>query len=312
MKAYSIFDDFPQSSIDILNKSGIEVTLLPKGEERPQGEALRQLLQKYDILFISTAQKMPEDMFSGIESHKVIGTASSGTDHIHIPSSKQGFIKVANATHANRSTVTEHTFGLILSLRKHLAEARHVAAQGKTKKEMASKPVDLYGSTIGVVGAGGIASTVLRTAHNLGMKCVCWTLHPENHNDLKTEGVMFVDLDKLISEADVVSINIPQSEQTRNLIDARRVALFKDTAVVVSTSRAEIVDNKSLFERAKVCPSFCVGLDVDVQEVNGMWSEDMLNVIVTPHIAGGTVESRIRLFDECSENVVKAISEFDL
>lgn len=304
MKAYSVFDDFPLSSIALLEQNAVEVTLLEKGGERPNGDALKSLLDEYDILFISTAQKMPEEMFADVVTPKIIGTASSGIDHIHIPLSKRNLIHVANATHANRTTVTEHTFGLILTLRKHLIEGREVALQGKSKKEMKTKPVDLFGSTMGVIGAGGIASTVLRMARCFGMECLCWTLHPEKHEDLSLEGVKFVEIDTLLRYSDVVSVNIPMSETTQNLINAERVAMLKDSAVFVTTSRLEITDNKALFSKAKTCPSFGLGMDADAANVKDLWDAEMKNVIVTPHIGGGTVESRIRLFTECCENVV--------
>lgn len=307
MKAFSIFDDFPVSSIDILEKHGIDVTLLEKGKERPNGDVLKNLLDEYDILFISTAQKMPEEMFADVNVPKIIGAASSGVDHIHIPEEKKNLIKIANATHANRSTVTEHTFGLILTLRKQLIEGRETAAKGLSKKAMERKPIDLYGSTMGVIGAGGIASTVLRMAKCFGMKLLCWTLHPENHGELIDDGVEFVDIDSLLKEADVISVNIPMSEQTNNLINDKRVALMKETSTFVSTSRLEITDNVALMEKAKKCPSFSVGMDVDAANIKDLWDPSMKNVIVTPHIGGGTIESRIRLFNECSENVVKAV-----
>ena len=307
MKAFSIFDDFPVSSINILEKNGISVTLLEKGKERPNGQALKALLDEYDIIFISTAQKMPEEMFADVNVPKIIGTASSGVDHIHIPEGKKDIIKIANATHANRSTVTEHTFGLILTLRKQLIEGRETAAKGLSKKMMELKPIDLFGSTIGVIGAGGIASTVLRMAKCFGMKRLCWTLHPENHKDLAEDGVEFVDIDSLLKIADVISVNIPMSEKTRNLVNEERIAIMKDTATFVTTSRLEITDNKALMEKAKRIPTFSVGMDVDATNVKDLWDPSMKNVIVTPHIGGGTIESRIRLFNECSENVIKAI-----
>lgn len=309
MKAFSIFDDFPVSSIDILEKHGISVTLLEKGKERPNGDALKALLDEYDILFISTAQKMPEEMFEDVNVPKIIGTASSGVDHIRIPGEKKVLVKIANATHANRSTVTEHTFGLVLTLRKQLIEGREIAAQGLSKKAMERKPVDLYSSTMGVIGAGGIASTVLRMAKSFGMKRLCWTLHPESHRYLADDGVEFVDIDSLLKEADVISVNIPMSEQTKNLINDKRVSMMKETATFVTTSRLEITDNVALMEKARKYPSFSVGMDVDATNIKDLWDPSMKNVIITPHIGGGTIESRIRLFNECSENVIKAISD---
>lgn len=308
MKAFSIFDDFPQSSIDILYHAGISVDLLPKGDIRPSGIELKRLLEFYDIVFISTAQKMPEEMFKDVTSLKIIGTASSGTDHIHIPVDKQHLVKVANATYANRSTVAEHTFALILTLRKRLIEGRRVASEGKSKKFMTSKPIDLIGATIGVVGAGGIASTVLRIAKCFGMKCLCWTLHPELHSYLRMEGVQFVDIETLLRQSDVISVNIPLSEHTQNLISSERVAMLKDNAVFVTTSRIDVTDKEALFAKAHQCKEFGLGMDVDASDVMRLWSPDMDNVIVTPHIGGGTIESRIRLFDECTENVVKYLN----
>lgn len=310
MKAFSIFDDFPQSSIDILKQAGVLVDLLPKGQTRPSGIELKRFLDLYDIIFISTAQQMPEDMFADINTPKIIGTASSGIDHVHIPRDKQHFIKIANATHANRTTVTEHTFGLILTLRKRLIEGRRISLEGKSKKEMQGKPIDLFGSTMGVIGAGGIASTVLRMAKCFGMNCLCWTLHPEHHPDLSSEGVRFVNLETLLSRSDVVSVNIPLSEHTQNLVSSERVAMLKDNAVFVTTSRIGVIDKKALFAKAHHCKDFGLGMDIDASDVMDLWSPDMDNVIITPHIGGGTVESRIRLFDECCENVVKQLTIF--
>ncbi len=307
MKAFSIFDDFPESSIDILRQAGISVDLLPKGQTRPSGFELKRLLDSYDIVFISTAQKMPEDMFADINTPKIIGTASSGTDHIHIPQGKQHLIKIANATHANRTTVAEHTFGLILTLRKRLIEGRRISSEGKSKKEMKEKPIDLFGSTMGVIGAGGIASAVLRLAKCFGMSCLCWTLHPEHHLDLSDDGVKFVDIETLLSRSDVVSVNIPLSEQTRNLVSSECVDMLKDNSVFVTTSRIGVTDKEALFTKAHHCKDFGLGMDVDASDVLGLWSPDMDNVIITPHIGGGTIQSRIRLFDECCESVVKFV-----
>ena len=305
MKAFSIFDDFPHSSIALLEEQGISITLNPKGEERPTGDALKLLLNEYDVLFISTAQKMAEEMFKDVSTFKIIGTASSGVDHIHIPVDKRHLIKIANAPQANRRTVTEHTFGLILTLRKQLIEGRATAAQGLSKKAMVGKPVDLYGSTMGVIGAGGIASTVLRMAQCFGLNRLCWTLHPENHKDLSEEGVLFVDIDTLLKKSDIVSVNLPLSLETKNLITQERVELLKETATFITTSRLEISDNKALMEKAKRIPTFSVGMDVDAVTIKELWNPAMNNVIVTPHIGGGTIESRLRLFNECTGNVIK-------
>ncbi|MDO5396821.1 MAG: NAD(P)-dependent oxidoreductase [bacterium] len=307
MKAYSIFDDFPASSVEILERSGIEVTLLPKGMERPEGEALKRLLNEYDVLIISTAQKMPEEIFEDINEPKIIATASIGIDHVHIPEGKKSFIKLVNAPKANRISVAEHTFGLILALKKQLNEARRIAAEGKSKKVMQYKPNDLYGSTIGVIGAGGTAGAVLDMAKAFGMKRMAWTRNPENHENLADDGVEFTELDYLLKNADIISVNLPMTDETNGLISADKIELIKENAVFITVSRTEITDNEALLKRASVQKNLFVGMDIDADKVCGLWDDDMDNVIVTPHIAGGTVESRVRLFDEVSHAVISVI-----
>ena len=168
---------------------------------------------------------MPETMFADVVTPKVVATASSGLDHIHVPAEKASLVRIANAPNANRSTVAEHTFALILALRKQLLEGRTVASEGKNKKAMHGKLHDLMGATMGVIGAGGIATRVMRMACCFGMHCLCWTFNPGRHHDLVEEGVEFTDLDTLCRNADVISVNIPSTVQTNLLIDRRRVSL---------------------------------------------------------------------------------------
>ncbi len=303
-KVYSIFNDIPQSSYAPLNEAGYEVHILPVGHERPSGEVLKRILEEYDIVFIGTSQVITEPMLADIESVKFIATLSSGTDHIHVPADKSSLIRIVNAPLANRVSVAEHCFGLILNLAKGIVDGRYVSCEGKQKGSMQKKPVDLFGSTIGVVGAGGIACEVLSFADAFGMKRLCWTFHPERHKPLSEDGVQFVSLEELMKTSDVVVISIPHTRETRGMLNRPLLSHLKDDSIFVSTSRIEIFDARYLFEKASSCPTFGLALDVDSKDVYGMWNLSQRNVIVTPHIAGGTVQSRIRLFDECCRNLI--------
>ena len=250
MRAYSVFDDFPQSAVDILGRNNISVTILQKGKERPAGDELKRLIEVYDIIIISTAQKMPEYMFADINTPKIIATASIGVDHIHVPEDKCGIIKVVNAPKANRISVAEHTFALILTLKKQLIEGRATAAAGKSKKEMQYKPHDLYGSTIGVIGAGGTAGAVLDMAKAFGMNRIAWTRDRKKHMELVDDGVKFTELDELLKKADIISLNLPYTPETDGLISAERIKLMKNDAAFISASRSELTDNAALLRKA--------------------------------------------------------------
>lgn len=307
MKAYSIFNDLTEEAIKLLEKNGIKLTMLPKNEERPSGDALKKLIEEYDIILISTAQKMPSEMFENINSSRIIATASIGTDHIQIPESKKDYIKVVNAPKSNRLSVAEHTLGLIIYLLKYIGIGNKVASKGQKKTAIGYNPRELSGRTLGVIGGGGTATELIRLANLLGVKCLCYTNFVELHGHLKPY-VTFVDLQTLFKESDIVSVNLPLTNETEGMVTKELIDSMKPDGIFVSVCRAELVDNKALFDRAKRDPNFRVGLDLDADKVYGMWDDSMNNVVVTPHIAGGTVEARQKLFLEVVENVV-AISK---
>jgi phosphoglycerate dehydrogenase-like enzyme len=192
-----------------------------------------------------------------------------------------------------------------LAFKKFIISGRDTAVKGLNKKAMPYTPTDLFGSKIGVVGAGGTAGAILNMAHTLGMECFSWTPHPEKHREL--DYVSFLPLDEMLKTVDVVSINIPSAKDTVGLIGKEEISLIKENAIFVSASRADVVDMESLFARAKSSPTFRIGLDVDSDEVVGLWNGEQDNIVVTPHIAGGTVQSRIRMFEEVSANVVAVL-----
>ena len=115
---FSVFDDYPQDAIDILNRKGYSVVLNKKGSPRPDSNSLRMLLEKYDGLIIGTSSLLSEECFKNIVTKKIILTASVGVDHIKIPVNKQGLVQIINAPSSNRISVAEHVIGLIIALNK--------------------------------------------------------------------------------------------------------------------------------------------------------------------------------------------------
>ena len=302
MRAYSVFDDLTDEACAVLRGAGIEVTLHPKGEPRPRGDALRVLLEQYDVVFLSTAERVTEEMLSGIDGFRIIATASAGTDHICIPEEKRASIRIANAPSANAVSVAEHTFALFLALKKRLSEARSLAARGQNKQQMCARPAELCGLTLGVLGAGPTAAAVLRLGQALGMRCLCWTRAPERHEELRSAGVEFAEVETVLRQGDAVSLNLPLTAETVGFLTAERIELMKPDAAFVSVSRPELMDCAALFDRSRRQERFSVGLDVDAGAVLGLWDEGMKNVMVTPHIAGGTTAARERLFAEAARN----------
>lgn len=308
MKAYTIFDDFDNASAEIIKNAGIELTIHPQGMPRPDSHELQTLLDNYDIIMISTAQKVTSDMLAKYNENKIIATVSIGKDHIQISDDKKDNIKIVNAPTASAVSVAEYIFGAILAHKKRIIEGDLLFSAGKDKKHLSLKPVDLYGKTIGVIGAGAISLKVMQLAKAFGMNIVCYTYHPQNHPEISDMGISFVSLDELIGMSDIISVNMPSNDVTRNIISSDKIEMMKSDACFVSVSRLDLVDIDALEKKAKKNPKFTVSLDVDL--FNSYSISNCKNVIITPHIAGGTVESRKRMFMEVSQNIVTCLKEW--
>lgn len=303
MKAYSIFDDFSDDAVDILRNAGVELDVHPFGVARPSSEQMKCILEDYDCIILGTSQKISEDMFKNINTSKVIATASVGVDHIRIPLDKKSLITIINTPKANAQSVAEYTIGCALNCCKRLAEGRSAYWEGKNNKVL-KKPEDLFGKTIGVIGAGNISKMIMEYARFFGMKIICWTRHPEAHKELFNNNIVYKDLAELMSMSDIISVNLPNNVETKKIISRDLIDLVKEDAIFISVSRSEVIDMEAIFEKAKACKCFYACFDIDVDEFIVERIKNLNNIYVTPHIAGGTVETRKRMFKELAVQIV--------
>lgn len=308
LKAYSVFKDLDKKACEILTNAGIELEL-STSEERPNKEELLKLLNDYDILIIGVKERLTEDMLKAINNKKIIATLSIGVDHIDNSFFESNLIKVINCQTSNVISVAEHIFSLILSLKKRIIEANDIAMKGGTKKELSARSNDISNSTIGIIGAGKISREVIKIANVFNMKIYCNTLNPEKHKDLLEQGVEFLSLDELLSNSDIITVNIPLNNENKNLISKDKIRLMKKTATFINTSRAEIVDMNELIRYANENVTFNVGLDIDAENYKELLNTKRNNVIVTPHIAGVTKEAIKRMDFELANSIREYLGE---
>lgn len=308
MRAYSIFDDFTTEAIKTLKDAGIELTVHPLGVPRPDHDQMKMILEQYDAVIIGTSQKITEDMFDNISEPRIIGTASVGLDHIKVPESKKNLCTILNTPNANTQSVAEYNVGAMLMTRKRLMEGNYLYSQGLDNKKLVRKPEDIYGTTIGFVGAGRISVETMKMLSIFGTKFLCYTLHPENHNNLAYEyNMKFVTLNELAQQSDIISINVPLSESTQNLISAEIISKMKENCIVVSVARDRVIDISALIEKATANQNFYVILDLDVIP-DYIGKNNNRNIVITPHIAGGTIETRKRMFNEIAQAICRHIA----
>lgn len=309
MNIYSIFDDFDKNAITTIESAGGSITIHPFGIARPNHQQLKNILECYDCIIIGTGQKITKDMFKNISSPRIIATASVGIDHIQIPNEKKDLVTIINTPTANAQSVAEFTFGCALMAAKRLYEGNSLYHQGKDNKSLCKKPEDLKGKVFGVVGAGNVSLKIIEFAHFFGLKVICWTRNPSRHKDLEAKDVKFVSLSELCELSDIISVNLPNNKQTENIISENLVSKMKDSAVFISVSRLQTVNYKALLKKASLCPCFYVCLDVDLDSSLQTILPNQANILITPHIAGGTIETRKRMFLELAQELSEIISQ---
>lgn len=308
LKAYSIFKDLDKRACEILTDFGIQLDL-STSKERPDKNELIRLLKDYDILILGVKEKLTEDMLTQIHNKKIIATLSIGIDHIDKKFFDSSLVKVINCQTSNVISVAEHIFALILSLKKRIIEANNISIIGGNKTNLSKRSNDINYTTIGIIGAGKISREVIKIAKTFNMRIYCNTLNPDNHKDLIDEGVKFLELDELLSNSDIITVNIPLNEENKNLISKEKISLMKKTSTFINTSRAEIVDVNELIRYADENKTFNVGLDIDVENYKNILSIERNNVIVTPHIAGVTQEAIKRMDIELANNIKEYLEE---
>jgi D-3-phosphoglycerate dehydrogenase len=269
---------------------------------------LIQLLEEYDILIMGVFSKLTADMIEYIKKPKIIATLSVGLDHIDNIFFESPLVEVVNIKLANTVSVAEHIFSLILALNKRLYESNYLVLQKQGhRNNLNERPEDISNKTLGLIGAGNITQQVIKMAQIFNMKIKCYTKNPKKYEETLKNQVEFVTLEEVLKQSDMINVSIPLNKETKNLISKEKINLMKPTATFINTSRAEIVDTEALIEYADKCPTFYVGLDIDVDNYKELFSKYRKNVIVTPHTAGISKQAIKRMDLELANKIVEKI-----
>jgi phosphoglycerate dehydrogenase-like enzyme len=236
---------------------------------------------------------------------------STGFQHIDVDEATRAGIPVANVAGANTFAVAEHTIMLILACLKKLLLAHEKTKRGEwAQDEMPMYGVfELFEKTLGIIGMGRIGKEVAKRARPFSPHMVYYDVNRLPLQEEEELGVTYRPLDELVAESDVITLHLPLTPQTENMLSADRIARMKPNAVIINVSRGAIVDEAALAYALKEGRIQGAGLDVFTTEPispeNPML--DVPNAILTPHIAGATNESRVRIIDLTIDNVVRVL-----
>jgi D-3-phosphoglycerate dehydrogenase len=297
-------DDFPpvyrgRPELDDLRRLGDLIIHSDRAADRD--ELLTRLAGAHVILNVRSYTSLDAATLAELPDLALIAVFGTGTDNIDLEAAARLGIAVSNAPGANARSVAEHTLALTLAVAR--AIPRHDAELRAGRWTHFEGP-ELEGKTFGVIGLGTIGRAVARMAAAFGMRVVAWspTDDPER---ARACGAAPVALDDLLRDADVVSLNLALSEQTRGIIGARELALLKPSAILVNTARGALVDETALIETLRAGRIFGAGLDVFVEEPlpAGHPLMKLDNVVLTPHAGWMTREARERLLRLPVQNI---------
>jgi glycerate dehydrogenase len=258
-------------------------------------------------IVISNKVFLGAEAFQQANKLRLICVAATGTNNVDLDAAKQYGIKVCNVRGYANTSVVQHVFALILALTTHLENYRQVIRGGGWQSSvhfsMLNFPIrELSGKTLGIVGYGQLGQAVAKVAAAFGMN-VLLAARP----GLKDTRPERVPLEKLLPEVDILTLHCPLSESTRGLIGDRELSLMKPGAILINAARGGIVDEPALAQALRDGRLAGAGVDVLTVEPprqgNPLLAEDIPNLIVTPHIAWASVESRQRLINEIGTNI---------
>jgi D-3-phosphoglycerate dehydrogenase / 2-oxoglutarate reductase len=263
-------------------------------------------LEAADALIVRSRTKVDVDLLNRAVRLKVVGRAGVGVDNIDLTAAAGRGVIVVNAPMAATIAVAEHALALMLALARRLPLADAEMRRGRwAKAELTG--TELYGKTLGVVGAGRIGSALAERARGLGMITLATDAYLADEALLALE-LQPCNLDELLARADVVSLHVPLTDQTRNLIDKHGLAIAKPGMALISTSRGGVVNEDALLHALQSGRVSGAALDVFDTEPPGL--NPLIqhpNVISTPHIAAQTVEAQDRASEDIATEVLAAL-----
>jgi D-3-phosphoglycerate dehydrogenase / 2-oxoglutarate reductase len=293
-----VSDKLSETAVQIFRDRGVEVDYLPDlGKDK---DKLLEVIGQYDGLAIRSATKVTDKILAAATNLKVIGRAGIGVDNVDIPAASKRGVIVMNTPFGNSITTAEHAVAMMFAVARQLPEASVSTHAGKWEKNR-FMGVELFNKTLGVIGAGNIGGIVCDRALGLKMKVVAYD--PFLTDERATAmGVTKVELDELLARADFITLHVPMTDKTRNILSREALAKAKKGVRIINCARGGLIDEDALAEALKTGHVAGAALDVfAVEPATESPLFGMPNVVCTPHLGASTTEAQ--------ENVALQVAE---
>ena len=297
-----ITDGLDSNGIEILKKSSEVVD-----KSGISAEDLLKEIPEYDALIVRGRTKVTPAVFDAAARLKVVGRAGIGVDNIDLSAAKDHKVTVVNSPLATTTTVAELTLGMMLCVVREIPRADASMKAGKwLKKEF--EGAELSGKTLGVLGFGRIGAAVAKRASAFDMKILGYDpMVPAD--EIAKRGGKPVSMDDLLKEADMITMHLPLTADTKAMLNAAAFAQMKQGVYIVCAARGGVIDEAALLEALNSGKVAGAALDVFVAEPPGL--TDLVahpKVVCTPHIGAQTVEAQSRAANDIAEEILAALN----
>jgi len=299
----------PDPAMDRLRQH-VDMTVWPTDELPPPREVLLREAAVSDGLLSLLTDRIDGALLDAAPRVRVVSNYAVGYDNIDVAAATSRGVVVTNTPGVLTETVADFAITLLLAVARRVVESDRYTREGRWKswEPLLFLGQDLYGATLGLVGLGRIGTAVARRAHGFDMRILYHDV--VRREDLEHDlGLEFTSLEDLLRRSDFISVHTPLTPQTRHLISTDQFRLMKRTAVLVNTARGPIVDPDALYRALADRQIWGAGLDVF--EVEPVPADHPLlrldNIIVAPHIASASVETRAKMALMAVDNLLAAL-----
>src|SRR6266566_5036438 len=297
-----LLDGIDPAGIDIIRATNV---IEPIVHNKISREKLLELIPEVDGVVVRSATIIDRELLEKAPQLKVVGRAGVGVDNVDVDAATEHGILVMNSPGGSTTTTAEHSVAMLFAMARNIPQAYKTLQSHKWEKSK-FKGIELAGKTLGVIGLGRIGSEVARKCQAMAMNVIAYDpyINPDAH---LSSGLELVDLQRIFEQADFITVHVPLSESTRNLINKGTIAEMKDGVRILNCARGGIVNESDLYAALK--SGKVAGAALDVFETEPNTESPLLeleNFIATPHLGASTVEAQRKV----SEDICRQVCDY--
>ncbi|AKK08579.1 phosphoglycerate dehydrogenase [Corynebacterium testudinoris] len=297
-----IADKLAPSTVEALGDS-VEVRWV----DGPNTAELLAAVPEADALLVRSATTVTREVLEAAPNLKIVGRAGVGLDNVDIAAATDRGVMVVNAPTSNIHSACEHAIALLMATVRQIPAADATLREGEWKRS-AFNGVEIFGKTIGVVGFGHIGQLFAQRLSAFETKIIAFDPYA-NPARAAQLGVELVDLDELVSRADIITIHLPKTKETAGMFNAELLAKSKKGQIIINAARGGLVDEQALADAIKSGHIWGAGFDVySTEPCTDSPLFDLPQVIVTPHLGASTAEAQDRAGTDVADSVLKALA----